>query len=220
MNGWQTIPGERLMLYSPIGLRLVDDFTGTRPFGPIQADLEEQDSNGDWHATAVSAVRTPGDVLGYPGLGRSANQAAQPVRRYRVLLSAAWYRADYLINLDAIEFDVHPYDDQNPPALFPAQPNDVFLLPSFNYPFPRHIRVLRGVVEDAANNPVANVEVTEGPRERVLTDSRGAFSIPLRWPALNAAVQIDALDHRTGRSGQININLPGDLAQGHTITIN
>lgn len=216
---WSILPAERRLLYSPIGLRLIDDFTGARPVDPIRVHLDARDSHGNWVETRVRAIRTPSDVWTYPGIGRSAQPAVQPVRPYRARVRADHYRPEYQINLDGVVFDVHPYDDDTPPVVVPVAPQNLFLLPSANYPYPRHVRVLRGVVEDNNGDPVADVEITEGPRERVLSDERGAFSLPLRWPGLNAAVAIDALDHRTGRSGQININLPGDLAGGHTITI-
>ncbi|MDJ0653684.1 MAG: carboxypeptidase-like regulatory domain-containing protein [Xanthomonadales bacterium] len=219
MTSWQVLPEERRMLYSPVGLRMLDDFTGRAPSGSLEILLDVQDSNGQWHEVDVHPVRTPSEVITYPGLGRSAHAATQPLMRYRVRIDGEYYRPDYLINLDGVEFDNLAYDDQNPPPVVPIVPQDLFLLPATNYPFPRHIRVLRGHVEDNAGDPVANVEVTEGPRERVLTDERGTFSLPLRWPGLNAAVVIDAVDHRTGHAGQLNINLPGDLSGAHTIII-
>ncbi|HVO01319.1 MAG TPA: hypothetical protein VMT54_03915 [Candidatus Cybelea sp.] len=219
MTVWQTIAGERLMLYSPVGLRLVDDFTGRAPFGTIRTHLDQRRANLTWLPTDIAAVRTPSDVITYPGLGRSAHPLQPPVR-YRVRLEAEFYRPDYLLNQDAIEFDVHPYDDDNPPVVIVGVPQDVFLIPSTNYPYPGHVRVLRGSVVDNAADPVANVEVTEGVGEKVLTDDRGQFSLPLRWPPFNAALQIDALDHRTGATGQINVNLPADLSTGHIIPIN
>lgn len=220
MMVWQAIAEERRMLYSPIGLRLVDDFTGRAPIGAVQAHLDLRRADMTWQPTEIAAVRTPSEVITYPGLGRSAHFALQPTFRYRVRLEAGFYRPDYLLNQDAIEFDVHPYDDDNPPAVLANLPQDVFLMPAVNYPYPGHVRVLRGQVLDNAGDPAANVEVTEGAGEKVLTDERGCFSLPLRWPPLNAALQIDALDHRTGLSGQINVNLPADLSIGHIIVIN
>jgi hypothetical protein len=219
MTGWTPIAGERRLLYSPVGLRLIDDLTGTAPAGVIRAELDEQDAGGEWHLTGIRAVRSFGDVLLYPGLGRSSHAAVQPVRHYRVRLISDWYVADYLANDEGVPFDAHPYDDETPPAVVPTHPEDVFLLPSTSYPFPGHIRVLRGVVRDALNDPVPFVEVTEGSRERVLTDTRGGFALPLRWPPIVTALQIDALDNRTGRSGQLNVTLPGDLSRGNTIII-
>jgi hypothetical protein len=219
MNGWQAIPDERRRLYSPIGLRLIDDFTGFAPIGAVHAVLDVKRANGDWRQTDAGAVRTPSDVLAYPGLGRSAHAATEPPTRYRVRLDATYYRPDYLMNLDGIEFDAHAYDDDTPPAVVASLPQSVFLMPATNYPFPGHVRVLRGQVVDVNGDPVASVEVTESAQERVLSDEHGGFSLPLRWPPLVAAVQIDALDHRSGRSGQLNVNLPADLAVGHVVTI-
>ncbi len=220
MTSWQQIPGERLTMYSPVGLNLIDDFSGANPVGRFEAELDEQDTAGDWHSTTIQAVRSLGNTLVYPGLGRTVETAVTPIRRYRVRLASRFYRADYLMNDDGIEFDVHPYNDDTPPAVIPNQPVDVFLLPSASYPFPGHVRVLRGEVVDNLGDPVANVEVVEGARERVLTDARGEFALPLRWPALSGPVQIDAVDHRTGRNGSINATLPADLAHSNTITIN
>jgi hypothetical protein len=221
LSVWRTIPEERQMLYSPIGLRLIDDFSGSFPSGHVNAVAEERDNSGVWHQTEIKPVITPSGVLVYPGLGRSARVASQPIRRFRVSLEADYYRPRYLINAVGIEFDVHPYDDATPPAVVATHPQDVVLLPAVNYPFPTQVRVLRGLVfEDASlTEGVVNVEVREGTRERVLTDERGAFSLPLRWPAFNAAVLIDAIDHRSGQSKQININLPADLLRGQTITM-
>lgn len=220
MTGWATIAQERLMLYSPIGLNLVDDLTGKPPLGRLAITLEERDSAGDWHETRIEAVRSLGNVLLYPGLGRSPDVAATPVRRYRIRIENPWYRPDYLMTDAGIEFDVHPYDDDTPPAMAASHPTDVFLIPSASYPFPRHLRVLRGVVVDNTGDPMANAEVVEGPRERVLTDARGEFALPLRWTALSGPVQIDAVDHRTGQNGSINAVLPADLTHSNTITIN
>jgi len=220
MSSWATIAQERLMLYSPIGLNLIDDLTGKAPLGKFNITLEEQDSTGDWHETHTEAVRSLSNVLLYPGLGRSADVAATPVRRYRIRIENPRYRPDYLMTDTGIEFDVHPYDDDTPPAAAASHPMDVFLIPSASYPFPRHLRVLRGIVVDNIGDPVVNAEVVEGPRERVLTDMRGEFALPLRWTALSALVQIDAVDHRTGQNGSINAVLPTDLTHSNTITIN
>ncbi len=161
MMVWQAIAEERRMLYSPIGLRLVDDFTGRAPIGAVQAHLDLRRADMTWQPTEIAAVRTPSEVITYPGLGRSAHFALQPTFRYRVRLEAGFYRPDYLLNQDAIEFDVHPYDDDNPPAVLANLPQDVFLMPAVNYPYPGHVRVLRGQVLDNAGDPAANVEVTE-----------------------------------------------------------
>lgn len=220
MTVWQPVPAERLMLYSPIGLHLIDDFTGQPPIGPLRILLDRQLASGEWEPSGIEGVRTPGDVISYPGLGRSANAATQPAARYRVRVEAPQYRAHYLVTDAGIEFSADPYDDVTPPAAIPAMPQQVFLLPAPNYPFQTHVRVVRGVLHDASSQPIANAEVTEGANERVLSDERGVFALPLRWPPLSGPVQIDAIDHRTGASGQISVTLPADLSGGHIIPLN
>jgi hypothetical protein len=219
MTEWQPVPSERLMLYSPIGLHLIDDFTGQAPIGTLRIQLDRQRASGDWEPSGIEGVRTPSEVIIYPGLGRSAHAATQPASRYRARIEASHYRADYLMTDAGIEFDADPYDDTLAPVNIPAAPQPVFLLPAPSYAFQTHIRVIRGVVQDAANQPVAYAEVTEGINERVLSDERGGFALPLRWPALVGQVQIDAVDHRTGASGQITVTLPADLTSGQIITI-
>jgi hypothetical protein len=162
-------------------------------------------------------VPSPSGNLLYPGLGRSSNVAVAPVVRHRVELTSDFYRPEYLRTVDGLEFDVHPYDDSQPPAVLPNLPLTVLLLPSTSYP--HAARTVRGRTLDANGDPVANVEVTQGAAERVLSDERGAFTLPLRWAAFSGPVVIDAIDNRTGRTGQITLTLPQDLQLGHSFTL-
>lgn len=219
MMSWRSIQEERWLLYSPIGLLLIDEFTGKPPRYPIYVDLQYQDGAGGWHLRERNPVLTPGGIISYPALGRSTQAATQPILHHRILLRSSFYRPEYLLNSNGIEFDVHPYDDTIQPAVIPTHPQTVLMLPNASYNYPNHVRVVSGVVQDSTGDPVVNVEVSEGVRERVLSDERGAFSLPLRWSALIASVQLDALDHRTGRSSSITINLPDDLSRGHLFTI-
>jgi hypothetical protein len=216
---WYALEAEQWLLYSQIGLKLVDEFTGNTPKYPVYADLEYQDTGGNWHPVERNPVVTPNGIISYPALGRSVRAATQPVLRHRVSLRSDFYRPEYLLNSDGIEFDIHPYDDANPPVVIPTNPQTILMMPNTKYAYPGHVRLVNGVVQDNAGDPVANVIVSEGVRERVLADERGAFSLPLRWPVLSATVLLDALDHRTGRNDSLNINLPGDLSQGHLFTI-
>lgn len=213
------LPAERTVVYSQIGLRLVDEFTG----GPLQhrvdARLSFQGSAGNWQPLDLDPTPSPSGNLLYPGLGRSANSATAPMVRYRVQIESPFYRPEYLRNADALEFDVHPYDDANPPAVVPGLPQTVLMLPSASYPFAGFVRTIRGRTLDALGDPIANVEVTTGSAERVLSDARGVFALPLRWAPLGVNVVIDAIDHRTGRADQLNLVLPQDLLQGQTFTL-
>jgi hypothetical protein len=82
-----------------------------------------------------------------------------------------------------------------------------------------HIPVLRGEVVDPAGNPVPNAYVTQGNKERALTDARGTFALPLRWVQANTPTTIDATDQRTGRVGSISIQLPAALNSSQKISI-
>jgi hypothetical protein len=216
---WLSLASETHVLYSQIGLRLVDEFTGGPLCHPVDARLSYQDGAGDWRPLDVEPVSTPAGHLLYPGLGRSAHAATAPLVRYRVQIESGYYRAEYLRLVDALEFDVHPYDDATPPAVVPAQPATVLMLPSPNYPFAGHLRTVRGRTLGSFGEPVPNVEVTLGSTERTLSDERGTFALPLRWAAFSGGVVIDAIDHRTGRTDQISLTLPQDLLQGHAFTL-
>jgi hypothetical protein len=213
------IAAERTVLYSQIGLRLVDEFTG----GPLQhrvdARISFQDGAGNWQPLPLEPVPSPSGNLLYPGLGRSATFGTAVMVRHRVQLESDYYRPEYLRNADALEFDVHPYDDANAPAVVPNVPQTVLMLPSTTYPYAGFVRTVRGMTLDGLGDPVANVEVTSGTTERVLSDERGVFALPLRWAPLSGGVIIDAVDHRTGRTDQINLTLPQDLLLGQTFTL-
>lgn len=213
------VPAERTVVYSQIGLRLVDEFTG----GPLQhrvdARISFQDSVGNWQPLDLDAIPSPSGNLLYPALGRSATFASAPMVRHRVQIESPFYRPEYLRSADALEFDIHPYDDANPPAVLPVLPQTVLMLPSASYPYAGFVRTVRGRTVDALGDPIANVEVTAGTAERVLSDARGVFTLPLRWAPLSGNAVIDAIDHRTGRTDQINLALPQDLLQGQTFTL-
>lgn len=217
VTGWRELGSERSALYSPIGLRLVDDFTGKSPLGRVSARLDREVSAGVWAPADLETVITPSTTLTWPGLGREGDPLAAPTRRYRARVAADRYRPAYLQDRDGIEFDAPPWDDDNPPVPITAGPADVYLFPAPDYDFPTWVRVLHGYVQDASGTPVANVLVTQASAERALTDERGTFSLPLRW-ATNGQM-VDANDVRTGRSGNHVLSLPADLSSSVTITI-
>jgi hypothetical protein len=217
VSGWHELGSERRTLYSPIGLRLVDDFTGRAPIGRVSARLDRRVAPGTWAPTDLDAVLTPSSTLTWPGLGREWEPASSPARRYRARITAEQYRAEYLQNADGLEFDAPPWNDDNAPNPITTGPLDLYLFPAATYAFPTWVRVLRGFVQDASGAPVANVLVRQAGVERTLTDERGTFSLPLRWATGGQAV--DAIDVRTGRTGSHVLNLPGDLRNSVTITV-
>jgi hypothetical protein len=241
MTRWSILPGERIELYSPIGLRLIDDFTAGPPLGWVRAQLELRDDSGAWRVTNVDTTRTLSGILAYPGLERRAEVVGKLPRRYRVKLEAEFYRPFYRMipagpvlgpphyqeTADGIEFDAFPYNDANPPTDYTVNPpveiklqvRDVMLVPAVNYPFPTHVRVLRGKVVDATDTPVVDAEVRRSNTERGSSGEQGAFALPLRWLPNGISVPIDAIDHHTGQTGTINITLPQALGSSQTITV-
>ena len=214
--GWRVLP-EHVSLYSPAGLRLIDDFTGRAPLGRVGVRLDRQVSPGVWAPTDIEGLLPSSSILCWPGLGRHGEPASAPTRRYRARVEAEHYRPGYLQSADGIEFDAPPWDDDNPPVPVTTGPQDVYLFPATAYGFPTHVRVLHGLVEDAGGGPVANVLVHQATAERTLSDERGAFTLPLRWAA--AGLVVDAVDVRTGRTGSHLLSLPADLQSNVTITI-
>lgn len=216
---WHILTGERSELYPPFGLRPVDDYTGNAPMGWIRAKLDVNDGGGGWRETDIKPVFTASCTFAYPGLERSAAPVGAPPRRYRVRVDTQFYLPLYRTNSTGIEFDVYPYNDTNPPQQYVQLPADLFLVPATNYSFPGHVAVLRGEVRDANGDVVADALVTEQNRERVLTDTRGSFALPLRWVANPGRATIDVSHAPTGRTGVINVQLPQDLGKNQTITI-
>ena len=215
--GWRELATERRSLYSPIGIRLIDEFTGKAPLGGVSVQLDRQVSAGVWAPTDLQAVLTPSSTFTWPGLGRMRQSASAPTRRYRARIAAERYRPEYLQSTDGLEFDAPPWNDDNRPNPITSGPVDVYLFPASVYDFPTWVHVLHGFVQDASGAPVANVLVHQATVERALSDERGTFSLPLRW-AMNGQA-VDAIDARTGRSGSHVLNLPADLQSSVTITI-
>lgn len=209
-------PGETTRLYCPIGLRLVDDFTGGGPIGWVRARLDILDGT-NWRPTDIQAVFTPGGVVAYPGLGRVADPAGKPPRKYQVRLEAEFYRPLYPLNQQGHVFAVYPYNDDNPPQLLFNTPWRADLFPAPNYPFPAEVPVVRGKVVDAVGLPVEDATVSDDNRQRVLTDGKGQFALPLRRARAGGTYAIDADHEPTNRTGTISVTIPA--SQGQTIPI-
>jgi hypothetical protein len=209
-------------LYCPLGLLLIDDFTGDAPLGQVEGRLDISDGAGGWLATRRRSVRTSSGVLAYPGLERRADPTGVAPVRYRARVHAELYRPLYPPKIGGglaggVEFDAPAWSEATPPAPMTTAPRTLVLLPASSYPFPSHVRVLHGRVLRAGQG-VEDVLVGYSTTERVLTDRRGAFSLPLRWPLPSAAIAIDATPP-SGPGVSVNATLPGALASSLTITL-
>lgn len=212
MIGWRRL-GAAHFLYAPIALRLVDDFSGGAPFARIGTALERKDGPR-WIATDIEAVRTVSGIFAYPGLGRTPNPLVAPVERYRVRLTdeeeRLYYRPAYRFTVDGLEFDVSPWNDAQPPAVTPDRPDVAFLYPGTNYPFPRAVPVLRGRAIDTSGVPLADARIATDT-DHVLSDERGAFSLPVRLAAPAMSIMVVAEHSRTGVDVSVTVPLPGGL---------
>lgn len=233
------MPGEGLEMYSPIGLIPTDFFTTKEPLGRIKVMLDTREGGGAWRLTDIKEVRTASGVIAYPGLGRAAVVVGQPPRRYRVRVESDFYLPLYTKTvggtLEGIEFDGFAYNDALPPHNYPKQASEfpayleavlrkLWLVPSPNYAFPNHVRVLRGEVVDLnTKQPVSGAEVSWGNKETALTDKKGAFGLPLRVKKkeeLTDKQKIDASDRQTTpRLGMKEIKIPEAVGTNLTITI-
>jgi hypothetical protein len=214
----------RLRLYSPVGVQPVDSFTGQAPIGRVRATLETEDGK----PTNVKAVLTPSGVLTYPGLGRRSHVDWVDPVRYLLKLEADYYRPFYRWSAGGIAFTAWPYNDEKPPQTIPLGRQLARLLPAANYPFPGHVPVVRGLVKGQADGKaVADALVLwflRAPRgamvrHRVLSDERGAFSLPLA-NVTDARAVLLAFEARPGRrTGRLVVPLPGGLSTTQTIEI-
>jgi hypothetical protein len=213
---WRSLPGEQWTLYSPIGLRLVDAFTRESPMGQVTATLDLRDGTA-WSPTDIAAIRTPGGILIYPGLGRTRDPGSQPARHYRVRVESPLYRAEYPKGMDGVEFDAHPFDDVAPPAVIVRAPIDLVLRPSPAYQYTSNIRVIRGLVT-SGGQAATDALVTAPHAVPVLTDERGTFGLPLVSANVKGPIKLKATD-RSGRSVTANLKLPDALDHGQKLLI-
>lgn len=186
------LPGERLEMYSPIGVIPVDSFTGKSPLGRLRVMLDVRTDTGEWQLTDVKEVRTAGGVITYPGLGRSPGML-QPPRRYRVRVESEFYMPFYQSPIpgrtaEGVEFMVFPYSDEVPPENYPDDPagfpnyleavmRKLLLMPAPNYPFPDQVLVIRGAVRNSADKPIIGATVSWRATERVIT-AGGSVQLP------------------------------------------
>lgn len=221
---WVRTLGEPRVQFTPVGLRVLDDFTGRPPTARFTATLEARTPPSgpgpySWRRVDSPPTLTPGGWIAFIGLGRTVDPLAKPVVRHRVSVVAEDMLPLYgpAPGATSVEFDVHPFDDTHLPTV-PVVRTDIFLLPAPAYAFPSEVPVARGRVVDGANRPVARALVTFQNFERVLSDERGQFALPLRWAAKNTTVQIDAADG-LGHVGAVPLAIPGGLRHALEIQI-
>jgi hypothetical protein len=238
------LPLGNLLVFSPLGLSFVDDFTQDSPIGFLNPKLEVETAPGSntWQPTGVRGLFTPSGLLAYPNLGRRGRAPTPPTTtNYRVTVVAQYYdplysQATYnsgVARPDGIVFSVTPYDDGTDFKALNLTPTRVTLplLARANYPFAGKVALLRGNVRRAGAAVVALVTAVEPfddtgdtKQTRVLTDPGGVFRLPLRWgnkgtPAQPTPTTVTATDPVSGRSGSLKLTYPYVLTNPQTITI-
>lgn len=233
-------PLAQSVLHSPAWFIPFDDHARRVRTTGVTVELDRWTGDG-WMPQDVAAVRTPSAAIVYPGLGRRGRPGRAGPERHRARFAAAGYRPLYPADdqpfssgLVGVEFLVHPYDDNHPPAAR-TRPRLVRLLPSTSFPYPPGLRTVHGVVLDAITRaPVANALVEARGRtsrelmpwhERTLSDATGAFRLALRWEGEKA--DEDAVEEtfrlwaaeRPGRTGSLVVRLPEDVDRRHVIEI-
>jgi hypothetical protein len=220
VTAWRLDPAEQRELVTPAAYRLVDDYTGDSPLAPLRTFLEVSDGAGGWRKTDIAASRGDNGVLAFPDLEKRAEVVNLPARRYRFHVEpSALYRAHYRATLDGLEFDAFPYNDAVLPPAYATQVTSLPLVPAAGYPFPGNVPVLRGTIERLADQSrVVDAEVSTGT-ERVLSDERGEFALPLRSVTPNVPFSVDVVHHRSGELAVAVFVIPIALGVSHTIAI-
>ena len=214
---WVPRLDELQVLTASLALLPRDDFLGDTPLAPVNAALQREGAPGAWNAVDARPAVTPSGLLVFFRLEHRRDAAGAAPVPYRVAVSSKPYRPAYRETKDFEDALVTPYDDRKSPPPSPA-PMRMVLYPAPSYPFPPDVPVLRGRIRDGAGAPVPDALVTQALLERVLSDERGEYALPLRWVAPHVATAVSATD-RLGRTGTRNAVIPADLGQSFDITV-
>lgn len=202
---------------TPVWIRLVDEFTGRRPSGPLEVLLERRDGAAWVPLDHPHQVSSRGD-LGFLDLGR-ARPGQSGTFDVRITVSAPHTQAATTLGSPTVTRTIARWSVQAPPA---PTPIEVRFFPTPSYAFGPGTPLLSGNARDAAGDPVprAMVSVTETINgtpvvERTLTDESGWFRLPLRWSS--GATSVQAAKGALG--GSATITVPDDLADVLTLTL-
>ena len=209
-------PEERLAA-TPLWLRLVDEFTGRPPAGPLEVLLERRVGVAWVPMEHAHQVSSRGD-LGFLDLGRTRPGEAGTFD-VRVTVSAPHTQAATPAGSASVTRTINRWSAQAPPVPVPVT---VRFFPTPAYSFGPGTPLLPGRAVNAAGEPVdrAMVSVSETIRgtavvERTLTGADGWFRLPLRWSS--GVTQVDAV--KGALSDSANLTVPDDLGDVLVLTL-
>jgi hypothetical protein len=139
----------------------------------------------------------PGAIFYYPYLERYRDAAGRAARAYRFRARSAHYIPLTAVTGGDVVVQVHPWDDQTPPADVLRRPEPLRMLPRPGAPL-GHTPTLRGRVETPAHAPIAGAVVAydqpNPPRPiRVVSEADGDYALPIRLiAAANLTVTVTA----------------------------
>jgi hypothetical protein len=140
------------LIFSPLGLSFVDDFTKQPQFGYVNPTLliETPPESGTYVPTGIRGLFTNSGLLAYPNLGRrGVAPANKDPRNYRLTIDTQFYIPLYPSTLanpaagliaPGFDFSVTPYDantnfDVTDTTAIKPKVATLSLLPAANYPF-------------------------------------------------------------------------------------
>jgi hypothetical protein len=211
---------ETIKAASPVWLRLVDNFTGLAPTGPIEVTVERQDG-APWVPVDLPPLLKSNGDLAFVNLGRVRKSEAGAQFDIRVTAVAPRMVAETASGEASVTATITTWTDDTPPPK--PIPQEIRFYPGPDYPFGPGVPLLPGQVIDANGDPAARAQVTATETvlgnavvEEVRSTDDGTFRLPLRWSS--GSTQIDA--RRQGRvAPPLIINVPADLGSVHIITL-
>lgn len=206
---------ERIVAASPLRVRLVDNFTGRAPDGPIELSLARR-AGATWLPVGLPHLLKADGELAFAGLGRV--RTGRSGEQFDLRITAAVPRM--VAEPDALVLTVTTWTPDAPPPL--PQAREIRCHPGPDYRFRNGVPLVAGRVLDAAGDPVARAAVTATETvlgapvtEEVRTGGDGWFRLPLRWSS--GLTQVDAT--RDGATGSATVNVPGGLGTVLLITL-
>ncbi len=144
-------PADMLTTRLSFAVKLIDDFTKSKPIGSIRVEIKE---------IKKKAITNPSGYYLFTDL-KAGN--------HTVSIDSDLYFPQELT------VDISSFPDMKNPV------SEVVLTPRTVYPFPQNATLIRGVVRDAANAPVKGVQLRVIGRDmETISDEKGCFVLYLR----------------------------------------